>query len=218
MGVYILTSMFAVGFDDQVAERLKQIITKRSNFAFVASEFKKGFEKNDRYFRHFLKMFENEGIYFDNSYVVDGRLSLQEAQNAVARADVIWLSGGDSPAQIEYFKEYRLDSIIKEHSGVIIGMSAGAINLAKTSICTIASGHDGQSVYDGLGCVDISVEPHFNATDVPEEILALSEKYPICGMCDESMVVCENGVAEYYGKVFSIYRRKIVSLVLWAWL
>lgn len=171
MGIYILTSMFQNDFDKNISACLHKTINQRNRFAFVASEFEKDYEKTDRYFHYFLRMFEQIGIGFSNAYVVDGRMSAEEAQNAVSEADVVWLSGGDSPAQFRYFVKYGLDKIIKEHSGVVIGMSAGAINLATTSICTLASGHDAQSIYTGLGCVNISIEPHFNSSDVSRELL-----------------------------------------------
>ncbi len=102
-----------------------------------------------------------------------------------AEADVIWLSGGDTPTQFCYLKKYGLDAVIKKHDGVIIGMSAGSINLAKTSICTLPCEHSRQEIYNGLGCVDISVEPHFVASEASDELIDLSKKYTIYGLCDD---------------------------------
>ena len=75
------------GFNDEAAELFQQKIIKRNRFAFVASEFEKIHEKTDHYFRFFLNMFEEKGIHFDESYVVDGRMTALEAQEAVAKAD-----------------------------------------------------------------------------------------------------------------------------------
>ena len=125
MSTYILTSMFKNGFSDSISEQLQNRILSRNKFAFVASEFEILHEKTDRYFAIFLKMFEDAGIYFRESYVVDGRMTVEEAQRAVAEADVVWLSGGNAPAQRQYFKKCGLENLIREHSGVIIGMSAG---------------------------------------------------------------------------------------------
>ena len=52
MSTYILTSMFPNGFQDKVSEMFRQKITRRSRFAFVASEFEKEHEKTDDYFRY----------------------------------------------------------------------------------------------------------------------------------------------------------------------
>ncbi|MBQ3168437.1 MAG: Type 1 glutamine amidotransferase-like domain-containing protein, partial [Clostridia bacterium] len=131
-------------------------------------------------------------------------MSVEKAQKLVAEADVIWLSGGNTPVAFHYLQEYGLDSVIKQHGGVIIGMSAGSINLAKTAICTLSCGHDKQEIYKGLGCVDISVEPHFIRSEISNELLELSTKYTIHGLCDNSFIVCSGENIEYYGEIYMI--------------
>ena len=103
MSTCILTSMFPNGLNGQAAEVFRQKINNRNKFAFVASEFEQMHEKTDKYFRLFLNMFETAGICFDEAYVVDGRMSADEAQKAVKEADVVWLSGGNTPIQFQYF-------------------------------------------------------------------------------------------------------------------
>ena len=209
MGTYILTSMFPNGFHAQAEEVFRQKISKRNKFAFVASEFEKMHEKTDKYFHIFLDMFENAGIQFEEAYVVDGRMSAEEVAKAVAEADVVWLSGGDTPTQFGYFQKYGLVDALKEHERVIIGMSAGSINMAKTSICTLSCGHYKQEIYSGLGCVDISVEPHFVKEKVTDELLELSEKYTIYGLCDDGLIVCSGETVEFYGDVYKISKGSV---------
>ena len=204
MSIYILTSMFPNGFHAQAAEVFRQRISKRSKFAFVASEFEMLHEKTDKYFHFFLDMFETVGIHFEEAYVIDGRMSAEEAGKAVAEADVVWLSGGDTPTQFGYFQKYSLDKVLREHDGVIIGMSAGSINMAKTAICTLSCGHYKQEIYRGLGCVNVSVEPHFVRDNVSEELLALSEEYTIYGLCDDGLIVCSGETVEFYGEVYRL--------------
>lgn len=209
MAIYILTSMFSNGFHGKIAEMFRQTITKRNKFAFVASEFEKMHEKTDKYFSFFLQAFEEIGIHFKEACVVDGRMTVNEAQKIVEEADVIWLSGGMTLTQFAYFQKYGLDTIIKQHSGVVIGMSAGAINIAEISICTRSCGHREQTIYKGLGCVDISVEPHFVRENFMDELIELSKKYRIYGLCDESVIVCENGEYYFYGEVYKMYNGKL---------
>ena len=203
MSTYILTSMFPNGFM-QVAKVFQQKIEKRDRFAFVASEFEALHEKTDKYFGIFLNMFESAGIHFAEAYAVDGRMSAAEAQKAVAEADVVWLSGGDTPAQLAYFQKYGLVKVLQEHEGVIIGMSAGSINMARTSICTLSCGHSKQEIYSGLGCVDISVEPHFVRENVSDELIELSNDYIIYGLCDDALIVCSGEMIEFYGEVYKL--------------
>ena len=88
--------------------------------------------------------------------------------------------------------------------GVIIGMSAGSINLARTAICTLSCGHTKQEIYKGLGCVNISVEPHFVRSTVSQELLDLSAKYTIYGLCDDSMIIYTDDTVEFYGEIYKL--------------
>ena len=64
------------------------------------------------------------------------------AQDLVSNAEVLWLAGGDTSTQFNYLESYGLISCIREHKGVIIGMSAGSINMCKRAICTLTCGHN----------------------------------------------------------------------------
>jgi len=204
MSTYILTSMFPNDLNYEQSELFRTLLTERRKFAFIASEFEKMHEKTDKYFRFFLNVFQENGISFDEAYVVDGRMTVAEAQKALTEADVVWLSGGDTPVEFAYLKKYGLDTILKQHEGVVIGMSAGSINMAKSAICTLSCGHTKQEIYEGLGFVDFSVEPHFVREKLSEELLELSKKYLIYGLCDDSIIVSKDGKVSVYGEVYYI--------------
>ena len=133
----------------------------------------------------------------------------EEAQKAVSKADVVWLSGGDTPVQYGYLQEYGLDTILKEHQGVIIGMSAGSINMAELAICTLSSGHVRQQIYQGIDCVDISVEPHFIPEKVSEELLELSQKYVIYGLRDDAIIIVKKKEVTFCGDVYELWDGKL---------
>lgn len=209
MSTYILTSMFANGFHQTAAEQFQQILTKRNTFAFVASAFENASEKTDGYFAFFLDMFAKIGIRFEKSYVIDGRMTATEAQKAVEAADVVWLAGGDTPVQFRYLQEYGLDTVIRQHRGVIIGMSAGAINMGETAICTLSCGHDKREIYPAIGCVQISVEPHFVRNEVSDELLEISKTHTVYGLCDEALIVCTKEKTAFYGEIYKIENGKI---------
>ena len=211
MSTYILTSMFPNGFH-QISDVFRAKIDKRSKFVFVASEFENLHEKTDKYFDFFMNMFKEIGIYFEETCVVDGRMSIVEAQQKIAEADVIWLSGGDTIAQIGYLRKYGLVEVINSFDGVIIGMSAGSINMAKTAICTLACGHQKQKIYAGLGCVEVSVEPHFVRDSVSDELIELSKKYVLYGLCDDGVIVCSENEMTFYGDVYKLCNGMIEKL------
>lgn len=202
--VKILTSGFSNGFPDDFSRLLKTYIKKGMKFAFVASEFDKIYEKTDWYCNHFLKMFSDCGIIFDSVTVIDSRMSKEAAQDTVKNADVLWLAGGDTPTQFGYLEAYGLISCIREQEGVIIGMSAGSINMAKTAVCTLTCGHNELKIYEALGLVEFSVEPHLDKDHISDELLVLSGKYPLYGICDDGAIICKEDNTLYIGDVFFI--------------
>ncbi len=212
MGTYILTSMFPNGFNQSTAKLLDELIEKREAFAFVASEFEMIHEKTDRYYRHFLALLAHVGIRFNRSFVVDGRMTPSEARKAVAEADTVWLAGGDTPTQFGYFQKYGLTDIIRSHSGTVIGMSAGSINMAETAICTLTCGHKEQLIYPAIGCIDISVEPHFDINNVSRELIDLSHAHTIYGLCDDALIIRRNGGTSFHGDVYMLRDGTVAKL------
>ncbi len=202
--VKILTSGFSNGFPDDFNKLLKEYIKTGRNFVFVASEFQKIYEKTDWYCTHFLRMFSDIGITFDSVKVIDSRMSKETAQDSVRHADVLWLAGGDTPTQYAYLEAYGLIPCIREQTGVVIGMSAGSINMAKTAVCTLTCEHDELKIYEAMGLVEFSVEPHFDIENVTEELLMLSERYPLYGICDDGAIICSEDKTLYIGDVFLI--------------
>ena len=205
MSTYILTSMFPDGFDGNTAQLFDRLIPHRGSFAFVASDFEHHHDTNDYYFGGVLGWFRDAGIHFERSYVVDGRMTAGEAQQALREADVLWLSGGDTLAQFGSFEKYGLVDVIRKHSGVVIGMSAGTINIAQTAVLYDPPyGVHTATVYRGIGCVDISADPHFEPDRIPATILNASDEHVIYGLCDNAVIVCKDGQAEYYGEVYRL--------------
>jgi dipeptidase E len=212
MMIKILTSGFPDGFPEEFCNQMKTCVKSGMNFVFVASEFESIYEKNDWYCDHFLKMFSDCGITFGSVSVIDSRMTKEIAQSTVSGADVVWLAGGDTPTQFSYLDSYGLIPCIREHTGVVIGMSAGSINMSKTAVCTLTCEHNEQEIYEALGLVDFSVEPHFDKGNVTEELLLLSEKYPLYGICDDGAIVCTEGNTRYLGDVYLIDNRQVTRV------
>ncbi|MFI3325235.1 MAG: Type 1 glutamine amidotransferase-like domain-containing protein [Clostridia bacterium] len=204
MSARILTSNFDKNFPIDFVNRINEIVIKRNNFAFVASDFYNHHEKTDKYFNFYLNMFISNKINFNNAYVVDGRMTKQEAQQAISKADVVWLAGGNTPLQYKCLEEYDLIYPIQSNNGVIIGMSAGAINMGKVAICSVTAEGGEKQIYKGLGVVSISVEPHYNKRGISDELSKISHEYCIYGLCDEGAIIFVDDNIEIIGNVFLI--------------
>lgn len=134
------------------------------------------------------------------------------AQDLVSNAEVLWLAGGDTSTQFNYLESYGLISCIREHKGVIIGMSVGSINMCKRAICTLTCGHNELKIYKTLGLVEFSVEPHFDKDNISQELLILSEEYPLYGLSDDSAVICADNNITYVGDIFLIDKGAVTSV------
>lgn len=212
MAVYVQTSMFnnslippaiAGVLRAAAADALSR--SGKLDLAFVASEFEQSSERTDRYFDFFRALLEDAGLCLDRSRVVDGRMSPAEAQDAVRSAEVVWLSGGWTPTQWGYFEKYGLAEPLRAHKGLVIGMSAGSINMAETAASTeTLDGSTSLLVYPALGLVGTTVEPHFDPENIAPELLEFSRGHVLYGLCDEAAIVCKDGEVTFFGDVYRI--------------
>ena len=211
MATYVLTSMYEKEFPSETIKMLKSEIKGRHSIVCIASDFY-SYKMTDHFWSIFYDMFCNAGLEFESSMVIDSRMTPEMAREYTKNADVVWISGGDTPTEYKYIKEYGLDDILKEYDGVVIGMSAGTLNLAQTVICAICNGHYEQVIYDGLGLVDITVISHYDMKEVQQEILDLSMKYEIYLMTDGSHILCNENGKRYYGDIICLNKGEIKTI------
>lgn len=205
MKVSILTSGFPNGFTDDFVKCVKEHYFNNGSFLFIASDFL-SHSKTDRYSDVILNMFRDKGIVFTESQVIDYRITNEKAVRCIEETDVIWLSGGDTLKQIAYLKEYNLIPFLQRREGLTIGMSAGSINMAKRVVLAkdINDNIPELAIYDGIGLVDINIEPHLNSANEEhiEEIHEASQIAVIYGIYDNSFIKIVNDKMEIFGDCF----------------
>lgn len=215
MKVSIFTSGFPNGFTDDFVNCLRQYYYNSGSFLFIASDFS-GYSKTDRYTEDILNMFRNKGIVFNEFQVIDDRIIEEKAKQYIENADIIWLSGGDTLKQIAYLKEYKLIPFLQSREGITIGMSAGSINMAKKVVLAkdIDDNIPALSIYDGIGIVDINIEPHLNASNEEhlKDIKEASQYITIYGLYDNSFIKIVNDKIEIFGECFK-YENTVRQIV-----
>ena len=136
-----------------------------------------GHSKTDNYARIDREWFEAIGIQFAQCDVLDDRVTPARAIELVRDASCILLMGGDTARQFRFMREYGLIGPIRESGAAVLGLSAGAINMA-----ALAFNEAVESPYEGLALADISIAPHFNAskddTALMERMRAFSQGHP----------------------------------------
>ena len=84
--------------------------------------------------------------------------------------------------------------------------------MTKTAVCTLTCEHDKLEIYEALGLVEFSVEPHLDKDNITDELLVLSEKYPLYGICDDGAILCTENNTLYIGDVFLIANRHVTRV------
>ena len=82
---------------------------------------------NDEMCDTFTKSFNYHGLTVSKYIMLDDR-NEQDAGRIIALSDVVLLGGGHVPTQNEFFQSIGLRSLLREYTGVIIGVSAGSMN------------------------------------------------------------------------------------------
>jgi peptidase E len=157
---YLLSQVNGVsGFGTELSECLKNDINPNKIVFIPTTPNLKN--KTKHYVDIILNCFNKSNIFFEESVILYGDTTLNVMVEHLKNTDVIFLMGGDTLQQYSFIKEYDLVPILQEFEGVMIGMSAGAINMCKKSILTPQNGDGELKVYDGFNIVDISIEVHF---------------------------------------------------------
>lgn len=93
--------------------------------------------------------------------------------------------GGNTLKQNRFLKDYELSDLIKKSRAVVMGASAGAINMSAKWLCSKNFGYKVEisSLYDGIGLDNFSVLSHFDLENnidlVQDELSPLSEEMNI---------------------------------------
>lgn len=205
MKISFVTSGFPNGFTDEFMKEFRKYLTNNQNFVFIASDFS-AHDTTVYYKDLILQLFQDKGIVFENTFVVDNEIDSTTAISLIKNADVVWLSGGNTLLQMEAIRNHGLIKVLQQRNGITIGLSAGAINMAKRVVLAkdIDDGIPELSIYDGIGLVDFNIEPHLNnaTSEHMKDVEIAAKTAPIYGLHHEAFLeVGDDGM-----KVFGEYR------------
>ncbi len=108
--------------------------------------------------------FVEAGIAFSSYQVLDGT-NAGRAYGIVNHSDFLVFSGGHVPTQNAFFRKIRLRHLLNHYNGVVMGISAGSMNMADSVY--VQPEEEGESVPEfrrfapGLGITGVSILPHY---------------------------------------------------------
>lgn len=118
-------------------------------------------EKADNYATLIFEALKLSGVSFSNYFILDDRTRKNTIQY-IKESNVIFLGGGETHKQNKFFHELNLKELLRDFEGIIIGQSAGALNMAESVYNSPEEGILSEPVYfEGLGLSKINIEPHF---------------------------------------------------------
>lgn len=196
-------------FPDDIAKRLEEELVVRDSLVFI-SAWPSDYEKNDDDSAGMHGMFEECNMSFSRYHVIDNRTDSSDAKRLIQEASCIFLMGGHAMWQFQLICEKGIAEEIRKSSAVILGVSAGSINMAKHSVDILES----LMPYDGLGLADITVKAHFDwkNKELLQTLQQVSMKVPVCAMEDESAIFIKDGYAVHTGQIHWISEGTIYPL------
>lgn len=198
--------LFSGNINHKAKELLKKELVNAKVLVAIAADINT--DKSDMYFYEGNEKYPSTvSIFKEISNIktfklLDKRITGKKTIEILKSADVIYLTGGDPFIQLNYIKDNNLDKIIKKFNGIIIGVSAGSMNQCKTAFCCKDEDYPETKVYNALGLVDITIDPHYDVKNKEQvsENKKWSKKVPIIGLPDNSFIVVDNGKVNIYGR------------------
>lgn len=195
-------------FNDEVSNVIKRMVKKPINMVVIPAD-PNNFAKNDKQFysnesvigvfKTFKKIFPNLNIV-----LLDNRVSQTNGIKYLEKSNIIYLLGGNPFIQLEYLQKTKYSDVIQHTSALVMGVSAGAMNLAVNSYYSKDEDYPESIIYKGLGLTNITIDPHFDINNLEQvnEIKANSKIIKIIGLPNDSAIVISDNNIVFIGKVY----------------
>ncbi len=161
MAIYYLCSGF--GMEDCFVNKFGELLAKdlTGTKSLVAIPCSDDEELINGHLEFFKAQLEKAGIYFESVLAVNEKMSGEEIRKNIKSADMLYLMGGYPFEQKRIIDKMCIGDAIKKFDKVILGISAGAMNMSEY-IITVTDGEnsDQTRIEKGLSLVDFSIFPH----------------------------------------------------------
>ena len=161
VSVYYLCSGFGMehSFNNKFGELLAKDLEKRNSLVVIPCA--ENMDDVEAHVSFFTEQLAETGIFFENIVILSKEMTQVMQCAYIENADLIYFMGGYPFIQRDFIEENKLRNSLQEYSGVVLGISAGAMNMSKYIIMVTDGEHSNETrVEKGLGLVDFSVYPH----------------------------------------------------------
>ncbi len=218
---YLTSSPFIVGSPELnpangFLEELRSAIDRPCRALFVCAD-PDTWERTDRFCGDMRRALEHAGFSFAGWQTLDGR-NEDSAPTLVRQAGLIILAGGHVPTQNAFFQRIGLRALLGQFDGVLMGISAGSMNCAKTvyaqpELPGEAASKTYRRFLPGLGVTGTMLLPHYQLVkdDVVDGLRVFEDvAYPdsvgraFYAIPDGSYLLGKDGAETMRGEAFRI--------------
>lgn len=170
MVVFITSSPYIDGADrailnpqNEFVDRLRAVLPPNPQALFVCSD-PDDHDMTCHFGADTAGAFSEARIAFSGYQVLDG-YNAEDAEMLVHSSDIVIFSGGHVPTQNAFFQDIQLREIMEGYDGVVLGISAGSMNLAEEVY--VQPEEEGESAPEferfapGLALTDVNILPHY---------------------------------------------------------
>ncbi|MCM3170852.1 cyanophycinase [Paenibacillus sp. MER 99-2] len=218
MSTHYYFSWFNNFFPEKLVKSLHEDITDRQSLVMISAD-PSNYEDEQVNLDDITEWawLNQANLKFDEYHFIDYRMQKEDAQRVIQNASVIFLCGGYPALQHDFLEDYELTDVIKKSNAVILGASAGALNMAAKwlNLGNTADEIETSTIYDGIGFGHFAYESHSQrnyATFVQGYLFPLSEEMDVYAAEQESAMRVKDGVIETMGPIYLIAHSKIQKL------
>lgn len=151
---------------------------------------------------------------FSEFELIDERKDEDETARLIEQADLLYLMPGNPYTQMEFLnRNPKSLQAIKKFQGIILGVSAGTMNMAKQAYYLKDEGYEESKFYSGLGLTDITVIPHFNNDSNQIDLIRDSFNHEIYRLPEFSAIIVDNdGKVKFVGRCYRFNKGNITII------
>lgn len=195
-------------FTDPIADVLKAVLTDRDSLVFISCQ-PDNYAQNDDDSHGMHRMFAERAMPFVKHCVIDHRVSAEEAVRLIRGASCIFLMGGNATKQYRLMCEKGILEEIRQSAAVILGVSAGAMNMGRP----VVDIYESSMPYEGLGLANITIKAHYPLDeDLLQSLKQVSLHLPVCLMTDESAIFISHETVTGIGQIYRMVNGEITPM------
>lgn len=214
MKIHYYLGWFSTHFPKPLAQALQEDVTERKSLVMISGS--PSFPDEDGAAER--SWLDEADIRFEEYHLINDRVQREEAHTLLQNASAIFLLGGNTLEQNSFLKDYGLMALIKESGAVVMGASAGAINMSAKWLASrnLGSEVETSAVTDGIGLGGFSVLSHFDLENkmalVLNELSPLSEEIDIYASNKDCALRVKGDAIDVFGDVYLLSHSGIKKL------